>query len=482
MKIDVLINNKEDRCMVEYVLSTWKLVSRSPLEFRVCDGLGDVSAPFVIAYGFNGSPVSDRPCIAILRRHINHGWKYATLEIVNGLLEDPRLKNEVLPAFEGTFNTNLPVMSHTSKSTILNVDLIFNAFAHLACLEERQKQAGGKNITSYASKLRSDRRFLHKPVVNYYFAVLEQCLELIGVSKNDFFPYSKSATVCLTHDVDVVEKNALYIIKQIALQGLRILENPICIFEAGKTFYKRCIKKWPHDGFDALVEIERKNNVRSSFYISGFRANRASGLNSFKEKIIEPRYKISENDKLKNRLIDLIKNDWEVGVHGSLRSHNNPTRLIQEKQNVEVALRTSIKSGRQHWLAFNHSESYKVFNQAGLTIDCTAGFNDNLGFRHGISHVIHPYSNSHEKKDVLSLPLIVMDSTLFDYQCLNAERAFNNTKLLLDETIKFSGTVSILWHTHGFNDNYMWAEIYEKILSYCSDNKIKNQTVESVIR
>lgn len=465
--------------MVEYVLSTWKMVSYSSVEFRVCDCIDDITAPIVIAYGFNQAPITDRKCVTIVRKHIKSGWKYTTLSIEDPLREDPRLKGETLPVFEGTFER--VIANHESSITSFNVDLIFNAFAHLAFLEELQKQRGGRNKLSYAAKLREDRRWLHKPVVNYYFAVLERCLELMGIERHGYFPYADSATICLTHDVDVLRKNATFILKQSGLQGIRLIKRPFDLLKVAGVIFRRCIKKWRHDGIDIVSQIERRHNVRSTFFVSGARAASDGDSLSFSERLIEPAYDIVEENEFLSRLVHLAKDGWEIGLHGGSVSHVCGERLRRERRNVEDASGVSVVSGRQHWLSLSHDVTWKRFADADIQIDSSLGFNDMIGFRSGLCHPHHPYIIADKSESrTLSLPMITMDSTLFDYNGMSDSQADGKIDGLLAEVCKFSGTVSVLWHTHGFLDNYGWADTYERLIDRCSRSGIRMRTVREV--
>jgi hypothetical protein len=52
--------------------------------------------------------------------------------------------------------------------------------------------------------------------------------------------------------------------------------------------------------------------------------------------------------------------------------------------------------------------------------------------------------------DVIELPLVVMDKTLFDYMALAYDQAFNIFKLLIDNVERYNGICTILWHPHYF--------------------------------
>lgn len=71
-----------------------------------------------------------------------------------------------------------------------------------------------------------------------------------------------------------------------------------------------------------------------------------------------------------------------------------------------------------------------------------------------------------EEIDILEIPLIVTDSTLFEYMRLNMQGAWEIIKRLIDTVEKYNGVITILWHnTYMTNEN---LRFYEQILKYCN--------------
>ena len=82
----------------------------------------------------------------------------------------------------------------------------------------------------------------------------------------------------------------------------------------------------------------------------------------------------------------------------------------------------------------------------------------------------------------LSLPMMVMDSTLFDYDGMSNSESDRKINGLLSEVCKFSGTVSVIWHTHGFLENYGWAGAYERLIDKCRVSGIRLSTVSETLQ
>jgi len=71
---------------------------------------------------------------------------------------------------------------------------------------------------------------------------------------------------------------------------------------------------------------------------------------------------------------------------------------------------------------------------------------------------------------VVEIPLIVMDTSLSSgkYMRLDREEALQKVCELMDETEKFNGVFTLLWHNTSFSDyKYTgWRKVYIDILAY----------------
>lgn len=486
-----LFCDKSDMVMMEYVIFTWKLVSRSDIDFRICNRIDQLQSTIVIIYG-SELPKLKTKKVLFVRRSQDTKWQYKDLQMFSLLQEDRRLSNTMLPVFEGTISNyccdGKPLLAANGSvyacfvgedgRCFFGVDMFFNIFAHLTCAEERQKQSKNKNITSYASDLRSDKRWLSLPVVNYYYAILERALELIGIDRLSTFPYATYASICFTHDVDVLKKDPGFFLKQTYLQCWQAIRRPQKIRFFSKAVYNRCFRRWTDDGIDALLAIEQNSNIKSTFFVSTANSIERTAKTLF----LEPSYNLGEEVSLKERLLKLSASGWEIGIHGSFAAHCSDKRLLEERYRLEQIIVGSVKVGRQHWLSLNHSTSWSVFENSGIKVDTSLGYNDSLGFRSGLCHLFQPFIvNRNVRSNVFSLPMMAMDSTLYDYHCMDDAEVLKQLDKLLNEIKKFSGTVSVLWHTHGFNKNYSWGDVYNRLIQMCKEKNIQYKLVSETI-
>ena len=77
-----------------------------------------------------------------------------------------------------------------------------------------------------------------------------------------------------------------------------------------------------------------------------------------------------------------------------------------------------------------------------------------------------------------------MDTTLqhAKYMNVSADQALDKVKPIINEVIKFSGVLSLLWHnTHFSRFKYGgWKEVYIELLNYCKKHQAKLTTCEDI--
>lgn len=360
-------------------------------------------------------------------------------------------------------DNKLPVFSDTFEGDN-NYDLFYNAFIYLSRLEEWQESEKGIQINSYSSKHpRKDDRTWGVPVVNYLFNELESRLRTLS-PVIDFSPKEKPV-VELSHDVDYVEKTA----------QLRLKQSAFNIFNAGKQFVRGNSKDTMaklkdtvaflrssdyYQCFDYWEELEKRFDKRSVLYI--FAKTPGEGP---KEWLIDPSYNISIDNKLKQRLGDLSKEGFEIGLHGSYNSATDALKAAREKEILENALGLQATKTRQHWLRYDEKITPYIHDSL-FKFDSTLGWNNKMGFRSGCASRYQPYDHKEQKPfGYHETPMIIMDSHIYDYGCDDDNRLPNTMRLL--EALKECkrAHVSICWHERACSKDYGWHESYEKILN-----------------
>lgn len=474
MRINIFINDSSDRPWVDYIIGTWKQISRSPVNFEIISSLAsNYSDPTILYVHPDCLPsligMIQTPCIAIPSVKNTENVSYGTFRIPFFLEEDPRLKGETVSYLKGT-GVFLEVMERLSsaKGFILGFDLLFNVFAHLSCLEEFLFESRTQSAPFSLSKNWKNRDWIHKPVVNYYFAILEQMLSLLGIEKKQAFPYTSNFRVCLTHDIDVLDRSVLHTFKQQiffllrAGQQLRQWQFRKALNLASTAiqfFWKRC-HGWH---FNTVLKEERKYGYQSTF---NFYAGDRKKLPLFL-RLMDPPYNLLQDRRIQTVISQLEECGCEIGLHGSYLSYTSSEFLKNEKENLARIASKPIRSSRQHWLRYSHSQTLSSQKKADLEVDTTLGFNDRPGFRAGIAHPFWPYDHFHQKSsEVLEIPLILMDSHLIDGSSNGTNPSWQSAEAILNEVKKFSGCCSIVWHTHTFESLYASHATYNKLLGW----------------
>lgn len=261
--------------------------------------------------------------------------------------------------------------------------------------------------------------------------------------------------VCLSHDIDRIDKTYQYFSKP--FKALK--RGNFCLFI--KRLLSPLYIRHPYWGFDKIIKIEEKYGVRSTCFF----LNETIKLDLSKPKTIKlslGRYKIFDK-----RIVDIIrqldKNGWEIGVHGSYLSYNDPILLKQEKTILEEIVGHEIIGIRQHYLNWN-DKTWGIQADAGFKYDSSWGFTRDIGFKNGRIKPFFPIKNM----DFCEIPLIVMDS------CFDQKK--DNWKELEDiiNIIDRNNAFLVLnWHNNNFDrlDYPNYESSYIKIIELLKSKK-----------
>jgi hypothetical protein len=223
--------------------------------------------------------------------------------------------------------------------------------------------------------------------------------------------------------------------------------------------------------FGRVRALEERLGVRSTFYVYAWQPFRGRLDHRLVHLLLDPHYDIRQDGRFQSRLPQLLGRGWDIGLHGSLYSYVSKVTLAKEKQILEEVTGSSALSVRQHWLWLAPTSTWRFQEEVGLLADTTLGFNDCIGFRAGIATAFPPYDwGTGETRRLLEIPMVFMDSTLFDYARLGPEQALDSCIKILEEVRRFGGCVSINWHQRTMAADYGWYGVYEDVLSWVIRN------------
>jgi len=316
------------------------------------------------------------------------------------------------------------------------------------------------------------------PLVNYYFesiingfnAFLKPSNQIVQKSKL-FDPFG----FFLTHDVDRVKlyniNNLLYCIK--ALFGLVSEKMPFkyrltSFTDALFGFFK---KKDPHWTFPLMREIEKKNGFISVFYF----LDHLSDQRNFK----------INSDKIRKLIASLEYEGCEIGMHNTIEAFHSKTDAVFIKNKLQKLVQSPLIGNRNHILLFDVPSSMLMLRELGYRYDTTLGFAHHEGFRNSFCFPfkLYDFENDAMIDHIWEIPLTLMDCTLFDYRKLSFKQAMDSTDNLINETRKFGGIFTLLWHNSYFEERRYpgITKFYSELLGKMKECKAVNITAQEIL-
>ena len=275
---------------------------------------------------------------------------------------------------------------------------------------------------------------------------------LIESGYNPEYPNGKKFAVCLTHDIDTVYRS-------VPARGVHLANS---LYKRDKNTLSKTIKgtfnkRSPLCNFEETMDLEEKYGAKSSFYFLGIKPG-------------DPDYSYDIMD-LQKDIRRIRDRGWEVGLHGGHTAYNSYEQICEEKKRLEKALGSEVIGFRNHYLHFRVPDTWENLSSAGFMYDTTFGYGDCVGFRNGMCHPFMPYNLKSEKLvDIIEIPLIVMDCTLFQtYMRLDAKDAIDFMHRLIDTTASCRGVFTLLWHNTYLVEHSPEKKMYRDILDYCFD-------------
>lgn len=375
----------------------------------------------------------------------------------------PRLSREQLPCRPTAMAEPLPVLfgmpdPHTGRPLPgrrwLPVDVFGSAFFMLTRYEElldRSRDQHGRASSEQAVAWKGG--FLERPIIDEYVEVLWGCLSELWPQlvrrKHRFRPF-------LTHDVDRPLKSDQSVRRIVRSAGADIWRRrdaalAVRRLRAGVEARFGRFDSDPCNSFDFIMDVSERHGRQSEFYfIAGHTAGELDGTYSLQDPWIRALLRrIHERGHL-------------VGLHPSYGSLGDRDQLAREF----FALRSACEEegitqtrwgGRQHYLRWSPSTTWRDWAAVGLDYDSTVGFADRPGFRCGTSREYRVFDVEQRRPlALLERPLACMDQTLLakSNMGLSLTAALELAVALSREARAVAGDFTILWH----NDRLLSAQ------------------------
>ncbi len=349
-------------------------------------------------------------------------------------------------------------------------DWLGSMFWLMNCEAERAYEAIHGPIHSYSIRLRDwDGRLWEHAWVNRMALLLRRWAAYIQQQPEDIlFGPMPAAEIWVTHDVDAVNKTAAIRLKQAAFclfNGLRYLgvgRISAAAGKAGQALGFLCGKREDyHRLIEDIASLEGKFAIRSIFFVYAGGKQRKNPLSAW---LIDPHYDI-KTGRLKDIIRKLTEDGWNVGLHQSYHNWQDCRDMTVEKGRLEEALGVPVTMCRQHWLRFSWQDTWRAQAAAGMAVDFTLGFNDRAGFRNSAALMMRPCMQAtRETLNITSVPMVIMDSHLYDYALGGETAGTARMKKVIDEVFAVRGQASVIWHPHTLSKDYGWGQGFEDLI------------------
>lgn len=335
----------------------------------------------------------------------------------------------------------------TNNSIYCGVDIFASSFFMLTRWEEYvvcDRDKHNRFLGKYSLAFKYG--FLERPVVNEYIELLWKMLMYMD---NTLQRKDMRFKLCITHDVDLPFRyDKIIDILKYSIKDFLQSKSVLVLFNTLKEalLVKAGIIKDPIDTFDELMNVSEKNNTKSYFFFM------AQGATKY-----DNRYNMDDN-KIQNIVKKIEKRNHFIGVHPTYNAYDDNKQFFGEKQELQKYIKNKIEFGREHYLRFSIPNTWQIWEENNMVWDSTLCYADMVGFRAGICYDYRVFNIiTRTKLSLVERPLIVMDTTVFEYQKLDYKDGLDKIMLLKNSVKKYNGIFTILWHNHSFN-TFFWKQ------------------------
>lgn len=372
--------------------------------------------------------------------------------------------------------TNIPfIMNSSDKESILsktadnkviiNFDVVSSACYFMSGVQElenknRDQYGRFKHEESIQKKL----NIIDIPVVNYYFEILKEAIEIVTAKK---IKINRRFSATVTHDIDEVMSGWKH--------RIRTELNNRNYFNALAHGLSQPLKPFlPWKNLKELSDFNMKNSVPSTFFL----LTRKNKIDTIKN----ADYDLS-NSYIQDSISHFIKNEQEIGIHGSYKTHNSKQELQKDIQ----SLKEKVNGNRFHFLHYSIQESSEVIEANSLMFDSSLGFQEEIGFRNSICTPFKLYNFKKNRSfGFIEIPLNIMDCSLefSHYMNLSTKESLATIKRLTQEIKRFNGNICINWHNTYFSDYLKkdWKILYTKIIGYLKEEGCEFKTCSKLLK
>jgi peptidoglycan/xylan/chitin deacetylase (PgdA/CDA1 family) len=312
------------------------------------------------------------------------------------------------------------------------------------------------------------------PALDSHIAFLRDLITGTGVQLVEIPPVPDGYrfTACLTHDVDhpAIEHHkwdhtmfgflyrAIFDSLRKTLSGQMPLRNMFKNWTAALKLpfvHLGLAKDFWREFDDRYLELEK--GLRSTFFVIPFSKTPGKKSSGPAPAIRAASYGAQDIGPTIQKLSAAGR---EVGLHG-IDAWIDSSKGRQELDEIRRVTGTSEVGVRMHWLYYDQ-QSPLILEQAGAAYDSTFGYNETVGYRAGTAQIYKPLDTN----KLLELPLHIMDTALFypSHLGLSQQQAKSLVRPILDNAVRFGGTLTINWHDRSLAPERLWGEFYSDLI------------------
>ncbi len=332
------------------------------------------------------------------------------------------------------------------------VDHLATVFYMVNALQEQDAHATDKDGIG---RFRYDRSYQHR-----YGSILDNLVQMHldafcgSVGRHDLQNRNRKTRVFLSHDIDSMHGSFL----QDGLWALKHGRPDVLV----RLVFNELVRRPGWRNFDRIHRLHDAHDLRSTFF---WLATRKRGSNG-----------------LRNADYDVAGLTKQIRRLPSNGLHKSCADLSFREELDRLPFATVLN--RFHYLRFDLPGSWKLLEDAGMELDASLGFPEQVGFRNNYGLPFRPYDMAGRKPfGFVEVPLHAMDGTLHRYMGLSQRESVNRTIDLLDRHRK-NAVISVLWHNTYFTPyKYKgFLDVYKTIIAYLRENGITSITPEEMIQ
>ncbi len=312
------------------------------------------------------------------------------------------------------------------------------------------------------------------PTLDEHIALLRDLITARGISLVEIppVPDGYQFVACLTHDVDHPairphkwDHTMVGFLYRATFDSLRkLFSGCLSVRDLFRNFGAALKLPLVHLGLakdfwrefdDRYLEMEK--GLHSTFFVIPFSGQPGRKSDGPAPAMRAARYGAQD---IADAIRKLTTAGCEVGLHGidAWLDSSKGRQELQEIRNLTSGPEVGV---RMHWLYFDQ-QSPLVLEQAGAAYDSTIGYNGTVGYRAGTTQVYKPLGVTR----LLELPLHVMDTALFypSHLALSPRQAKSLLGPMLENAVRFGGTLTVNWHDRSLAPERLWGEFYRVLI------------------